>query len=382
MFATITGLKQNANAAQVACGVQTTTTTPAQNQTATCVTSTNTTDNTCSEYLNVSVLTSDTPASVQTSCTSGVLVGQYCQATNSSAANQSYLCPANYTLVNNTCNETLTQGASSSYSCANGYTLSGTSCTKQTIATSSVCSMPSPQLTGSFNGGNENSWLTTSCNGASGFSIVTGGFARLDSEYLGWVVTGENSNGYKLYVNGYAINTPATINVTIGSATSGTATGTFNYGGWVTTYNYSYSYDGNSTFTLTVSHPCPYFFCWYTPPPQTIQITLPVTQSTQTISDIQPAVPSYSCPSGYVLSGQNCVQNNSQPATSQFNCPNGGTLVGAQCVTTTTIPPNITYSCSDGSAPQNGMCITHTVQTSWTDTCSSYEQNAGITLNP
>ncbi len=343
MFATIAGLKQTANTAQGACGVQTTTTTPAQNQTVTCVTSTNTTDNTCSEYLNVSVLTSDTPASVQTSCTAGVLVGQYCQATTSSAANQSYVCPANYTLINNTCNETLTQGANSSYSCASGSTLEG-----------SMCQAPATQ--------------------GAGIAATNNGCATIPySSLYNYDRMGTKSGSAVNYVSG----TCSVITPTSTCASNGEGEITFELQRLtcrVDCAGYStYYFQQTACVPVTSAN----FSC-----PSGYTLSGTTCNQLSVIPTPTPATVSYSCPSGYTLSGQNCIQNNSQPATPQVSCPNGGTLTGTQCVTTTTMPPNVTYSCSDGSAPQNGICITHTVQTSWTDTCSTYEQNAGITLNP
>jgi hypothetical protein len=46
----------------------------------------------------------------------------------------------------------------------------------------------------------------------------------------------------------------------------------------------------------------------------------------------------------------------------------------------TTIPATNNYSCADGSAPVNGVCTLRSVQSSWTDTCVTYETSAGSFL--
>ena len=118
-------------------------------------------------------------------------------------------------------------------------------------------------LLGAFNGGDRNTWITVNCNGPNGFTITTAGWVQLDADYVGWVVTFENSTIYPhIYNNGQAINTPATINVALNTPMTGTATANFNYVG---NFVYNWTWDGQSAFTMTYTETCPYLFCFGAP---------------------------------------------------------------------------------------------------------------------
>lgn len=89
-------------------------------------------------------------------------------------------------------------------------------------------------------------------------------------------------------------------------------------------------------------------------------------------------LPLTSCPDGYTYDGTECTETSTIGAT--LTCPTGGSLSGQSCVTTSTTSATTTYSCPDGETLSGSQCITKTVSTTWTDTCGTYEQSAGVSL--
>jgi hypothetical protein len=100
IFTNITGLGTTSSAVTgQTCSVQTVVTTPAQYAINNCSKNDSSTEYTCYQYLNTSVTTTTTTATITDSCTSpAVLVGDYCQATTTGAANVVYVCPPGQTL--------------------------------------------------------------------------------------------------------------------------------------------------------------------------------------------------------------------------------------------------------------------------------------------
>lgn len=85
-----------------------------------------------------------------------------------------------------------------------------------------------------------------------------------------------------------------------------------------------------------------------------------------------------SCPTGFTWNGSECTETTTTSVLS-YSCPTG-TLNGTACVTTTTSDPTITYSCPAGETLSNTSCIETTTTTAWSDTCTVYEQSAGVGL--
>ncbi|MBU9630800.1 hypothetical protein KTE60_16055 [Burkholderia multivorans] len=89
-------------------------------------------------------------------------------------------------------------------------------------------------------------------------------------------------------------------------------------------------------------------------------------------------LPLQSCPDGYTFDGTQCTKTTTVGAT--YSCPNGGALQGQTCVTNDSANPTVTYSCPPGQTLNGSNCVKQVVKTSWTDTCTAYEQSAGVAL--
>jgi hypothetical protein len=89
-------------------------------------------------------------------------------------------------------------------------------------------------------------------------------------------------------------------------------------------------------------------------------------------------LPIDSCPNGYTWNGSACIQTITVGAN--YSCPSGGSLQGQSCVSTTSTSANVTYSCPSGQSLSGTNCIKQSVTTTWTDTCTTYEQSAGVSL--
>jgi hypothetical protein len=89
-------------------------------------------------------------------------------------------------------------------------------------------------------------------------------------------------------------------------------------------------------------------------------------------------LPLESCPSGYTFDGTECTMTITIGGT--YNCNAGDTLQGQTCVSTSSTAATVTYSCPNGQTLSGTNCIQKTVTTTWTDTCTQYEQSAGVSL--
>lgn len=71
----------------------------------------------------------------------------------------------------------------------------------------------------------------------------------------------------------------------------------------------------------------------------------PVCVSTTTSTSM--ATINYTCPSGQVISGSNCINTSTYTATPIYSCPSGTQSSGSNCVSVSSvISATITYSCS------------------------------------
>ncbi|MBI5330059.1 MAG: hypothetical protein HZB71_05540 [Betaproteobacteria bacterium] len=90
---------------------------------------------------------------------------------------------------------------------------------------------------------------------------------------------------------------------------------------------------------------------------------------------------SYSCPSGYTLSGSTCypptVTPPPVPASVSYSCSiSGHTLTGTVCAPDPT-PAQTSYSCGPGATLSGNTCITApTITDNWDDQCTSLEARA------
>jgi conjugal transfer mating pair stabilization protein TraN len=128
-----------ANASQQAgqtCGQQTVVTKPAEYAVNTCQKNESTKEESCSQYLNVSVVTTTYDATISHSCAQGNLRGNYCERTNTQTGTAIYQCPPDCTLRGNECvkNEAI-PASIASYTCPAGTTNEGDKCITTTTDT-------------------------------------------------------------------------------------------------------------------------------------------------------------------------------------------------------------------------------------------------------
>jgi RHS repeat-associated protein len=70
----------------------------------------------------------------------------------------------------------------------------------------------------------------------------------------------------------------------------------------------------------------------------------------------QAAIPTYSCPAGYALSGTTCSKTVTQAASASYACPAGYTLSGSTCSETLTQSATLSYSCPGGYTLSGTTC--------------------------
>ncbi|HKX41269.1 MAG TPA: RHS repeat-associated core domain-containing protein, partial [Burkholderiaceae bacterium] len=98
--------------------------------------------------------------------------------------------------------------------------------------------------------------------------------------------------------------------------------------------------------------------------------TLSGSTCSKTTTTSSAATATYSCPSGWTLSGTNCTTNNNSPATPVYACPSGWTLSGSTCSGTTSSAASINWDCKGhgslqpyASSPSGYYCAVYTVST-------------------
>ena len=245
--------------------------------------------------------------------------------TKNATSKTTYSCPSGYTLSGTKCNKNVstssvdTKDATSktTYSCPSGYTLSGTKCNKSTTTTDTK---------------NATSKTTYSC--PSGYT-------------LSGTKCNKNNSVVSYYKKGDYVKT-------VYNATS------------VPSDTNSYFYDmTGSDYVYDCSSSCAmkwvYTYKVYKAEPvyKTVTDTKNATSKT-----------TYSCPSGYTLSGTKCNKSvtttDTKNATSKttYSCPSGYTLSGTKCnknVTTSSVDTKnatskTTYSCPSGYTLSGTKC--------------------------
>lgn len=92
--------------------------------------------------------------------------------------------------------------------------------------------------------------------------------------------------------------------------------------------------------------------------------------------------PIFTCPTGQVYSGGQCVLRETSVATlTGYTCPQG-TLNGTSCTITTSQPATVINTCPEGAnlAPDAVICTRVDVTPTWTSTCGAYETSSGVAL--
>lgn len=407
------------------CVPQTVVTKPEKNELNTCVQSTQTDALACNQYLNTVIVTAAQAPTETQSCSQGVQVGNYCQASESGAANINYACPAGYTLAGSSCVGVTTIPATIiSYTCSAGLTLSGNQC----VGAATTTTPASPNYycpSGTLIGTNCTTSSTTPANPVygcpAGYSLS--GTTCTKTETTAPTVTYSCPNTvsnsgmvYRLCGNTenrctYCFASGIPTNARCSQVADGLGTsliGTIAEGSTAIACTVAgqstsacpggYTQSGSncirtSTTVATISS----YSCTsgtvsgsncVTTQSTGAQITYSCpagqtvvgTNCTQTTTVTSPATPTYSCPADSTLSGTSCIGTIEQAATVSYSCPAGATLSGTTCITTITVPVTIVYSCVDGSAPIGGVCQIKSVQSNWTNTCGVYEDSAGIKL--
>ncbi|MCL4427474.1 MAG: conjugal transfer protein TraN [Deltaproteobacteria bacterium] len=264
-------------------------------------------------------------------------------------------CPSGYTLSGGTCVSTV----SAVISCPSGYTYNSSS--GQCIGTTTTTTNPTVSggenssnvgngfgaLTGITGSGNTLTVYWTNVFGTSNgsFNITLSGATLSGGENLYFNMSGSNGNYYCPELNGITgsgntltvhwyngcQSTSGSFNITLSGATvSGSGGDNSGSNGALTGITGS----GN-TLTVDVD--------WGSSGSSFNITLLGVSQATTSMTS-----PSYSCPSGYTLSGNTCI------STVSATCSSGSTLSGSEC---------ISYACPlsgtpQGSSPaQNYVCI-------------------------
>jgi hypothetical protein len=316
---------------------------------------------TCSRTLNAVVTQPQPlPATPNFNCPAGqTLSGTSC-VQPVIAASVNYSCSAGSTLNGSQC-QPAPATATANYSCGAGQTLSGTSCVTPAVNATLTYTCPSG---GSLSG--------TACTPAPTAASVT------YSCPVGQTLTGASCQAPAYQPAGIAATaTSAPIPWTAGTCASaglaltGVTTGMLCsggacttgcwvfFGGWITiTPKYSTTYSCPSGYTLSGST------CY---PPM-------VTPSPTT------ATANYSCAAGQILSGTSC-QAPSYGATGNYSCSAGKTLSGTQC-TTPAVSATVSYSCPTGNTLTGTTCYPPPLGATVSYTCPAGNSLTGTNCQP
>ena len=405
IFDSMRNLKDNATATvgQI-CTEKTVIIEPAKFDINTCLKTSITDTVSCSQYLNMSVTTTKTAATITKSCNDGTLVGAFCQKSSSGAAAPVYACAAGYTLSGTTCSKTTSAGATPNYYCTAGSTLSGSNCI-------SVNNVSTPALVASY-----------SCPAGATLSgancLTTTTVAATIANYS--CPAGQTLSGASCVQTISTTNPGATTySCPAGTTRSGSdcistktssATPHFYCPTDQTIYGEICRKTTTSTATpqKTVCGSMPFYSTW-TPPNLTevlknVCVLNFVTYPQpglwfQVCAGSKPSnVSSYSifaltnysgncayfvpltCPSGQTLSDSSCISTTTTTATiSSYSCPSGGTVSGSNCVTTSTTTATVSYSCPVGQTLSGSNCTQTTTTTS--AATPGYACSAGYTLS-
>ena len=318
---------------------------------------------TCDKTLSVTVTTPQPiPATSNYSCPAGqTLSGTTC-VQPVVAAQVNYSCSAGSTLSGSTCQPASTT-ATASYSCGTGQTLSGASCVTPAVNATLNYSCPSG---GALSG---TSCIPAATPASVSYSCPSGSALSGTScqapayQPAGVAATATTTQGAtwgtcigQPYCNAQAVCAQFGYNTGVVCAPLGQCAG-FG-GGLLVCANTTTTYSCPTGYTLSGTT------CY---PPL---VTPPPTAATAT----------YSCPSGSTLSGTSC-QALSYAATGTYSCPGGKTLSGSQCITPT-VSATVSYSCPSGNTLSGTSCYPPPVGATVSYTCPSGNTLTGTSCQP
>lgn len=318
------------------------------------------------------------------SCSSGTLDGANCVTPATSipaTATTVYLCPSGSTLVGTSCSTT-TIPASPTYTCPTGMTLSGAYCTSITTYAASGNSFfgyscPSGGLLSHGLSG----WVCTSTNyynATTTYSCPTGGtvsgpicatntVSPATATISDTCPNGGSLSGSICYTT--TSIAPSTVySCSQGMTLSGNScTSTYTYAASVSVFGVVSCPSGGTSYGNSLSgYTCTVTNYFSATVSYTCSTGYVLTGSSCTATTMTPSTPItiYSCPSGSTLSGTNCL-NNTSPATptTVYSCPSGDTLSGGSCLISAVTTPTITgttYTCPSGAVLSGTNCVTPT----------------------
>ncbi len=373
---------KSAIASQIAsdqtCTEQTVEVTPAQYETQTCTQSQDTSVQSCSQYANITIETTNAAASQSKTCPQGVQNGDFCQASTTGAAIQTYVCPAGQTVSGSSCISTSTSSATPNYSCPVGATVSGSECISQNnvstpatiasyscqagqtvsgssciVTTTTAATLASYTCPANYTlSGSICSSTTNSTTSATPVYTCPSGYMRSGSSCTKQITQTAAPN-YSC-PNGYQIVPGALCSKTTTQAPNSVQVCPSAWNSdWQLLANgvcAIYSYKGTGVNSYLCQTAAAEGF--------TISAVNAVVCAVKANTKVE-------CPAGYSLSGSSCVQTTTLAATiSGYTCPAGYTTSGSNCYTTETTSANISYSCPTGQTQSGSNCIQTTTVTS------------------
>ena len=273
-------------------------------------------------------------------CPSGYsLNGTKCErmVSKTDKANGSYVCASGYTLSGTKCNKTITntETANGSYTCPSGYTLSGTKCNKTNYSVSVVNGTPiysTRKITVTYDCKKQECTTKTVFSCPVGKSC--GNYPQTSCQYVNSKCTrNENQqyiSGYKC-PDGYKYVVPTKENPKEGTCSKTITT----------------------TDTKDATFTCPSGY------------TVSGTSCKKTTSTVDTKNATFTCPSGYTVSGTSCKKTTSTVDTKNatFTCPSGYTVNGTSCTksyqekeTINATANPVTYSCKQGYTLNGTNC--------------------------
>jgi hypothetical protein len=322
---------------------------------------------TCDKTLSVTV-TQPQPiaATPNYSCPAGqTLSGTTC-VQPTIAASVNYSCSAGSTLSGSTCQPAPTT-ATANYSCGTGQTLSGTSCVTPAVNATLNYSCPS----GGVLSGTSCTPAATSASvsySCPAGSTLSGTSCQAPAYQPAGVAATLIYSGSSWWIPYFPSQREGGFNAAIKNATSWNSSyvscswfaSTYIYGG--------YNVLCNTNVTTTYSCPSGYTLSGSTCYPPLV--TPPPTAATA----------SYSCPSGSTLSGTSC-QASSYAATGTYSCSGSTTLSGSQCITPT-VSATVSYSCPSGSTLSGTSCYPPPVGATVSYICPAGDTLVGTSCQP
>ena len=113
--------------------------------------------------------------------------------------------------------------------------------------------------------------------------------------------------------------------------------------------------------------------------------TLSGSTCSQTTTATSAATPNYSCSAGWSLSGSTCSLTTSNAATPIYACPSGFSLSGSTCSGTSTTAASVSWNCNGygslqpmAASPSGYYCTTRTVNAQAYDACPDFAASYGL----